>query len=136
MYKFRNSLLLLVASCAFLFIFSAQTAGAAGPGSVTMTVTAVGKKDAAPPEIKREDVQLFLNKERTQVADWRRGEKLYLAVLIDDSLDADAASQWDVVKEFLKAQPRSEREHQHMVHLLPGCRTLGEPMVPRLPRPD
>ena len=107
MYKFRNSLLLLVASCAFLFIFSAQTAGAAGPGSVTMTVTAVGKKDAAPPEIKREDVQLFLNKERTQVADWRRGEKLYLAVLIDDSLDAEVASQWDVVKEFLNAQPPS-----------------------------
>jgi len=107
MYKFRSSLLLLVASCAFLFVFFAQPAGAAGPGSVTMTLTAVGKKDAAPPEIKREDVQLFLNKERTQVADWRRGEKLYLAVLIDDSLDAEVASQWDVVKEFLNAQPPS-----------------------------
>jgi hypothetical protein len=97
----------LATSLAFLFVFFAQTAEAAGPGSVTMTVTAVGKKDAAPPEIKREDVQLFLNKERTQIVNWRRGEKLYLAVLIDDSLDPDVASQWDVVREFFNAQPPS-----------------------------
>lgn len=107
MYKFRESLAILLTSLAFLFGFFAQTADAAGPGSVTMTMTAVGKKDAVPPEIKREDAQLFLNKERTQIANWRRGEKLYLAVLIDDSLDSDVASQWDVVKEFFNAQPPS-----------------------------
>ena len=72
-----------------------------------MTVTALGKKDAPPPAISKEDVQLFVNKERTQIANWRRGEKLYLAVLIDDSLDTEVASQWNDLKEFFNAQPET-----------------------------
>lgn len=72
-----------------------------------MTVTAVGKKDAVPPEIKKDDVQFFVNKERTQIADWGRGDKLYLAVVIDDSLDTDVASQWNDLKEFFNAQPET-----------------------------
>jgi len=78
---------------------------AAGPGTVTMTVTAVGQKDTSPPLVTKDDVQLFLNKERTQVADWKHGEKLYLAVLIDDSLDSEIASQWSDLKAFLAGQP-------------------------------
>src|SRR5437016_14226621 len=60
---------------------------AAAPGTVTMTVTAVGKKDTSPALVTKDDVQLYLNKERTQIADLKHGGKLYLAVLIDDSLD-------------------------------------------------
>jgi hypothetical protein len=85
-----------------LFVASAV---AAGPGTVTMTVTAVGKKDISPPLVTKDDVQLFLNKERTQVADWKHGEKLYLAVLIDDSLDSGTASQWADLKVFFAGQP-------------------------------
>ena len=103
----RSCFLLVIGAFVFLSTFQAPSALAAGPGKVTMTVTALGKKDAAPPEIKKEDVQFFVNKERTQVADWRRGEKLYLAVLIDDSLDTDVASQWNDLKEFFKAQPET-----------------------------
>src|ERR671922_2833047 len=103
----RSCLLFAVGAFAFLSAFLAPDTSAAGAGNVTMTVTALGKKDAAPPEIKKEDVQLFLNKERTQVANWQRGEKLYLAVLIDDSLDTDVASQWNDLKEFFKAQPET-----------------------------
>jgi hypothetical protein len=83
----------------------AASAVAAGPGTVTMTVTAVGKKDANPPAVTKDDVQLYLNKVRTQVANWNKGEKLYLAVLIDDSLDSGVASQWSDLKAFLAAQP-------------------------------
>src|SRR6202045_4843345 len=61
---------------------------------VTTTVTAVGKKNAQPPPIKKDDVELYQAKERLQVADWRKGETLFLAVLIDDSLDQSIASQW------------------------------------------
>jgi hypothetical protein len=50
-------------------------------------------------------VQLYLNKERTQVAGWAKAEKLYLAVLIDDSLDSSVASQWSDLKAFFAAQP-------------------------------
>jgi hypothetical protein len=85
-----------------LFVSSAL---AAGPGSVNLTVTAVGKKNTSPPIVTKDDVQFYLNKERTQVADWKHGEKLYLAVLIDDSLDSDIANQWNDLKAFFAAQP-------------------------------
>lgn len=101
----RNRLLLFIASLVFLLGFFMPGAFAAGTGNVTLTVTALGKKDVAPPEIAKGDVQFFVNKERTQIADWRRGEKLYLAVLIDDSLDNDVASQWKDLAEFFNAQP-------------------------------
>ena len=78
---------------------------AAAPGTVTMTVTAVGKKDTSPPLVTKDDVQLYLNKERTQIADWKHGGNLYLAVLIDDSLDASIANQWNDLKAFLTSQP-------------------------------
>src|SRR5215469_2431119 len=96
-----------IGAWAFLSAFLVPNASAAEPGSITMTVTALGKKDAAPSSISKEDVQFFVNKERTQVANWRHGERLYLAVLIDDSLDGDVASQWNDLKEFLKAQPET-----------------------------
>jgi len=78
---------------------------AAAPGTVSMTVTAVGKKDTSPPLVTKDDVQLYLNKERTQIADWKHGGKLYLAVLIDDSLAASIANQWNDLKAFLTSQP-------------------------------
>lgn len=103
----RRGFLFAIGACAFLSAFQVPGASAAGPDNVTMTVTALGKKDAAPPAIGKEDVQFFVNKERTQVANWRHGEKLYLAVLIDDSLDSDVASQWNDLKAFFNAQPET-----------------------------
>ena len=82
----------------------------AASDTVVLTVTAVGKKDAPPPEVKPEDIQLTLGKERKPIAGWNRGEKLYLAVLIDDALDSSAASQWGDLKAFLTAQPESTAE--------------------------
>ena len=90
---------------ALAFGLFVANAVAAGPGTVTMTVTAVGKKDTSPPLVTKDDVQLYLNKERTQVADWKHGGKLYLAVLIDDSLDSGIANQWGDLKAFLTSQP-------------------------------
>jgi hypothetical protein len=85
--------------------FFASYVFAAAPGTVNLTVTAVGKKDTSPPLVTKDDVLFFLNKDRTQVADWKHGEKLYLAVLIDDSLDSGIASQWNDLKAFLAGQP-------------------------------
>jgi hypothetical protein len=96
---------LMLAAFALVLGLLAASAVAAGPGTVTMTVTAVGKKDTNPPAITKDDVQFYLNKERTQVANWTRGEKLYLAVLIDDSLDSGVASQWNDLKAFFAEQP-------------------------------
>jgi VWFA-related protein len=96
---------LAIAASAVAFGLSVTSALAAGPGTVNLTVTAVGKKDTSAPLVTKDDVRLFLNKERTQIADWKHGEKLYLAVVIDDSLDSGIANQWDDLKAFLASQP-------------------------------
>ena len=72
--------------------------------TVTMTVTAAAKK-GNPPAIKKDDVQVYQGRERVQVADWHRGENLFLGILIDDSLDTEAASQWNDVRAFINRQP-------------------------------
>ena len=81
---------------------SAQTAPAAG--AATFTVTAVGKKEEAPP-IAKDDVQLTQGRERKQILDWKKADGLFLAILIDDSIDTGAGGQWDNLREFIAAQP-------------------------------
>jgi hypothetical protein len=86
---------------------SISSSAVAGPPAVTMTVTAVGKKNIPPPAVRRDDVQLFQGKERRQVANWKRGETLFLAILIDDSLDSSIAGQFSDLKAFMMAQPKT-----------------------------
>ena len=107
MQEIRGRIGLLAASLSLALSFSAVPADAAAPGDVTLTITAVARKNATIPALARGDVQLFVNKERTQIANWRRGETLYLAVLIDDSLDFTVAAQWNDLKEFFNNQPPS-----------------------------
>ena len=85
----------------------ASKAAAADSSAVTMTVTAVGKKETQPPPLTKDDVQLYQGKEKVQVADWKRGDALFLAVLIDDSLQSAVASQWGDLKAFFMAQPEN-----------------------------
>ena len=96
---------LMLGTLGLAFGFFAANAVAAGPGTVTLTVTAVGKKDTSPPIVNKDDVELYLKKERTQVADWKHADKLYLAVLIDDSLDSNISLQWADLKAFFLGQP-------------------------------
>jgi hypothetical protein len=93
----------LVALALFVGL-SAAPALAADAGTAT-TVTAVGKKNTEPPELRKDDIQLFKGKERLQVADWRREETLRLAILIDDTLDPSVSNQWSDLKEFIMSQP-------------------------------
>jgi VWFA-related protein len=87
---------------------AANSASAASdPSAVVMTVTATAKKDAQPPAVTKNDVELYRGKERVQVADFKRGETLYLAVLIDDSLRSSLANQWSDLRAFLMAQPQT-----------------------------
>jgi len=87
---------------------ASNSASATGdPSAVVMTITATAKKDAQPPTLSKNDVELYQGKERVQVADFKRGETLYLAVLIDDSLRSDIANQWSDLRAFLMAQPQT-----------------------------
>jgi len=100
---------LALASGGLVLATQAVKAAEPGPGAdpalVTMTVTAVGKKDSTPPPITKSDVELYQGKERLQVADWRKGETLLLAIVIDDSLGVDVASQWNDLRAFIMEQP-------------------------------
>jgi hypothetical protein len=95
---FFGALLLIASGSSY-----AQTSPA-GSGTVTFTVTAVGKKEDAPP-IAKDDVQLFQGKERKQIGDWMKDENLFLVILIDDSIDTAAGSQWEYLKDFIMGQP-------------------------------
>jgi hypothetical protein len=76
---------------------------ATSSGTVTFTATAVGKKEGAPP-IAKDDVRLFQGKEHKQIGDWKKGERLNLMILIDDSIDVGAGNQWEYLKEFILGQ--------------------------------
>jgi len=95
-----------VVTAALLFTPSAKAQSQAA-GNVTFTVTAVGKKDADVSNIPKDDVQLFQGKDRKQIGDWKKGDALFLAILIDDSIETSAGGQWDYLREFIMAQPPS-----------------------------
>jgi|SRR5882672_2900011 len=95
---------LFVGFSVFQISAAAALPAPAESGATTITVTAVAKKDA-PPAIGKGDMQFTLGKERKQIAQWTKAEKLYLAILIDDSLDSEVASQWNELKQFINAQP-------------------------------
>jgi hypothetical protein len=97
---FLGALLVIGAS------FSTAQTKPSASGSATFTVTVVGKKESAPP-ISKDDVQLSQGKERKQIGDWKKGDQLYLSILIDSSIDTTAGGQWDYLREFIMAQPPS-----------------------------
>jgi len=99
----RQSALLGAFLLVSLGLSQPQTAAAAS-GNVTFTVTAVRKMEGGSA-ISRDDVQLFLGNERKQISDWKKGDNLFLAILIDDSIESSAASHWNDLKEFIIAQP-------------------------------
>jgi hypothetical protein len=101
-----SSFLGAVVTAALLFTPSAKAQSRAA-GNVTFTVTAAGKKDADVSNIPKDSVQLFQGKDRKQVGDWKKGDSLFLAILIDDSIDSSAGGQWDYLREFIMAQPAS-----------------------------
>ena len=110
--RVSRGMLLLAAFAVAAFTPLATKAAATGtsvanPQAVVMTVTATAKKDALPPALSKSDVALYQGKERVQVADFKRGETLYLAVLIDDSLRSEIANNWNDLRSFFLAQPRS-----------------------------
>lgn len=92
---------------AIAFLAPSATNAQAGKasGNVTFTVTAAAKKDASVSNIGKDDVQLFQGKERKQIGDWKKGDALFLAILIDDSIDSGAGGQWDYLKDFIMSQP-------------------------------
>jgi len=94
-----------IAACIAALVPALAVAQRSAPAvGATITVTATSKK-GTPPTVNQGDVQLSQGKERKQIARWAKTEKLSLAILIDDSLDSEVASQWGDVKQFIEALP-------------------------------
>ncbi len=87
-----------------LFLPAAHAQTKTASGNVTFTVTAAGKKEADVSNISKDDIQLLQGKERKQISDWKKGDTLFLGILIDDSIDNSAGGQWDYLREFIMAQ--------------------------------
>lgn len=101
----RNAIMLFGLALLALGATPAKAAPQGAAGKAAITVTAIGKKDAVPPAVSRDDVQLTVNKERKQIAGWNKGGPLALAILIDDALDTSVATQWNDLRDFIMAQP-------------------------------
>jgi hypothetical protein len=83
----------------------ASNAPAAEP-PVFVTVTATAKHEQ-PPALTKNDVEIYTGKERVQLADFKRGDTLYLGILIDDSLRSSIATRFDDLRQFMMAQSPS-----------------------------
>lgn len=110
MYKniYRTGILLLGSLIGFAASPRGTQAKAdvANPNAVVMTITATGKSNSQPPSLSKNDLSFYKGGERSQVADLKRGDTLYLAVLIDDSLRSSVTQHWDDVRAFFMAQPK------------------------------
>jgi len=80
---------------------------------VSVVVTVEGQKDSAPGSLTRDDVMVFLDKERMRVTDWspilsdKKGLQLWL--LIDDGTDTSVATQFEDLRKFaLEQSPMTE----------------------------
>jgi hypothetical protein len=77
------------------------------PTRVIVTVEA--QKDAAPPNLTKDDVMVYLENQRMQVTDWAPiqsdGIGLELWLLIDDGTDSALGTQLDDLRRFVLNQP-------------------------------
>lgn len=98
----------LSAVLAFAGLLSAQTPSTA-PVSVQMVVTAESRHGKDVPKVNREDVMVYVDKDRLQVSGWTplQGDRaaLQLFILLDDSSNTSLGSQLDDIRAFINSQP-------------------------------
>jgi hypothetical protein len=89
----------------------AQDQATASGVPLRIVVTVEGQKDAAPPNLARNDILVYLDNERMRVTDWtpvqndRTGLQLWL--LIDDGTDTALGTQFEDLRRFVLEQPSS-----------------------------
>jgi hypothetical protein len=98
-----RNLLAFLAFCVFIGPAHAQDQ------PVRMVVTVEGQKDAAPPNLTRDDVMVYVDNQRMRVTGWepiqndRVGLQLWL--LIDDGTDTSLGSELADLRKFVLEQP-------------------------------
>lgn len=83
------------------------------PNAITVTVTAIGHGDTAPPSIPMRDVIVHQNNKVRHVISWEPVDpsdpKLDIVVVIDDALANSLATRYDEVRTFLAGLPAGAR---------------------------
>jgi len=108
MLTIRDALALLVV-CFLAEPARAQDQATASGVPLRIVVTVEGQKDAAPPNLARNDILVYLDNERMRVTDWtpvqndRTGMELWL--LIDDGTDTALGTQLEDLRRFVVEQP-------------------------------
>jgi hypothetical protein len=111
--SFRRLGLLVLAGSIFLQALPARAQQEASTGSVPVTtvVTVLGPKYTAPPAIGKDDITVYVGKDKQTVTAWvpAQGDKaaLELAIVIDDSDRVDLGIQIKDISNFIKSQPPS-----------------------------
>jgi hypothetical protein len=97
----------LVAACFFIGTAFAQDQ------PVRVVVTVEAHKDAAPPNITKDDVLVYLENQRMRVTQWepiqndRIGLELWL--LIDDGTDSELGAELEDLRRFVLEQPATTK---------------------------
>jgi hypothetical protein len=91
----------------------AQGQAPSGMVPVTITVSAVGRNGAAPPDVPKEDVSVRVEGKRAPVLSWVPAQGAHAAmdlmIVIDDSVGHNFGSQLRDLRDFMHAQPASTR---------------------------
>lgn len=110
-YWFLSAILFLLSAATF-----SQTASpspATGVNAISVTVTAIGRGDSAPPPLSQNDVVVHQGSKVRRVISWEstsEGDpKLDLVVVIDDSLANSVATRWNELEHFLADLPAGAR---------------------------
>src|SRR5689334_14713978 len=104
-----RSVFALLFVCFFAGWARAQEQAIGSDVPVRIVVTVEAKKDAAPPNLIRDDVMVYLDNQRMRVTDWRPVPNdrigLELWLLIDDGTDTALGTQLDDLRRFVVEQP-------------------------------
>jgi hypothetical protein len=91
-----------LAVCSFATLYAQEQ-------PVRVVVTVEGHKDAAPPNVTRDDVMVYLENQRMRVTDWQpiQNERigLQLWILIDDGDDPALGTELEDLRKFVLEQP-------------------------------
>jgi len=92
---------------------SPQANPAAGTVPVSVVVSVEAKHGQQVPNILREDVRAYIEKDRVPVTAWMpyQGNQaaLDLLLLVDDGVDANIGNQFDALRHFFNEQPATTR---------------------------
>lgn len=111
----RLAKIILGPTALMLAVFSlyAQQQNPSATVPIRAVVTVMGKDYSEPPNVTRDDIQVYDGKERLTVSEWTpaQGDRgaLDFAIVIDEEAGTDLGLQLNDIKDFIKETPSAAR---------------------------